>query len=438
MRWFSSDLIKYISKDKNEPEWLMNLRMRAFDLFSKLEYPSYWPDLSKLNLEDIFFYKKLDSSTHSKSWDDVDDKIKDTFSKLWIPQAEKAFLAWVGAQYESEAVYHNLKEEWKSKGILFEDFDVAVHKYPKLLKKYLWKCVSINDHKFIALHYAVMSGGTFLYIPKWVNVTEPLQAYFRMNSENWGQFEHTIIIVEDGAYWSYIEGCSAPKFGSNALHAWCVEIFLGDWANFRYSSVENWSKDTYNLNTKRAIIWSNAHMEWVWWQMWSCVTMLYPCSVLKGNNSSSDYLWLSVAWKWQNQDTWAKIIALWKNTRAKILSKSISKDWWISTYRWFVSVAKQANNCFVTSECDSLVFDNSVASAMPFMKAENISSNILHEAKMWRISEEVIFYLESRWISQEKAKAMIVNGFFSEVTKTLPLEYAVEMNRLIEMQIEWF
>lgn len=436
-KWLSKDLVKRISKDKNEPEWMLEKRLEAFEAFFKLPMPNYWPDLSSLDFEEICFYAKASDKKNAKHWDDVDPNIKEVFNRLKIPEAERAVLAWVWAQYESENIYHSLKKEWEDLWVIFEDFDVAVTKHEKLVKQYFSKCVWICEHKFSALHYAVCSWWTFLYIPKWVKITEPLQAYFRMNAINMWQFEHTLIIIDENSSWSYIEWCSAPKYWSNALHAWCVEVFVKDGAKFKYSSVENWSKDTFNLNTKRAIVWKNASIEWTWWQMWSKVTMLYPCSVLKWDNSKADHLGLAVAWSGQNQDTWAKVIMIWKNSKAKILSKSISKDGWIATYRWLVDIKKSAKNSLVSVECNSLVFDNSVSDTIPKINVENSSSQIIHEAKAGKISEDVLFYFETKWISEEKAKALIVNWFFSDIVKTLPLEYAVEMNRLVELQMEW-
>ena len=322
--------------------------------------------------------------------------------------------------------------------MIFEDFDLAVQKYSEIIKKYFSKCVWISDHKFSALHYAVLSWWTFLYIPDGVEVDEPLQAYFRMNAAQMWQFEHTLIVIWDWAKWSYIEWCSAPKYGKNALHAWCVEIFVEKNASFRYSSVENWSKDTFNLNTKRAVVSKNANIEWIWGQMWSRATMLYPCSILKWDNSRCEHLAIAVAWADQNQDTWAKVIMIWKNTKSKILSKSISRHWGVSTYRWIVDIKPFACDAVSNVECDALIFENSISDTIPKINVENDSASITHEAKAWKISEELLFYFETRGISEEKAKAMIVNWFFSDIVKALPLEYAVEMNRLIEMQMEGF
>lgn len=437
-KWISEELVRQISKEKNEPDWLLEHRLKALNAFNNFKNPSYWPDLSSLNFDEICFYAKASEKNSAKDWSEVDPKIKETFDKLKIPEAERSVLAWVWAQYESETIYHSIKKKWEDKWVIFEDFDQALKKYPEMVKKYFSKCVWISDHKFSALHYAVLSWWTFLYIPNWVEVDEPLQAYFRMNAAQMWQFEHTLIIVGSWAKWSYIEWCSAPKYWKNALHAWCVEIFVEDSASFRYSSVENWSKDTFNLNTKRAILSDNSSIEWIWGQMWSKVTMLYPCSILKWDNSACEHLAIAVAWSDQNQDTWAKVIMIWKNTKSKIVSKSISKDWGISTYRWIVDIKPWAQDAVSTVECDALIFGDSISDTVPQINTENDSASITHEAKAWKISEDLLFYFETRWVSEEKAKAMIVNWFFSDIVKSLPLEYAVEMNRLIEMQMEGF
>ena len=435
-RGLSEDLIRRISGDKNEPEWMLEHRLKALEHFNSLPNPEWGPDLSDLDFDTICFYATASEIKNAKTWDDVDPEIKATFEKLKIPEAERAMLAGVGAQYESENVYHNLKEEWEKLGVIFEDFDVAVQEHEELVKKYFMKCVPYTDHKFAALHAAVCSGGTFLYVPKGVKVTQSLQAYFRMNAEGMGQFEHTLMIIEDDAEASYIEGCSAPKYGSNALHAGCVEVYVGKNTKFRYSSVENWSKDTYNLNTKRAIVSEGGRMEWVGGNMGSQVTMLYPCSVLAGKYSRADHLNIAVSNAGQNQDNGAKIILMGEGTKASIVSKSISKAGGISTYRGLVDVKKTAKNAIVNVECDALLFDKSVSDTIPVIKNEAESASVIHEASAGKISEEVLFYLESRGLDEGEAKGLIVNGFLEDVVKTLPLEYAVELNRLIELEME--
>ena len=311
--------------------------------------------------------------------------------------------------------------------------------YEKIIRRYFSKSIPLSDHKFSALHYAVWSWWTFLYIPKWVKVKEPLQSYFRMNLERWWQFEHTIIILEENSEAHYIEWCSAPKYGKISLHAWWVEIFVWKNAKMRYSSVENWSIDTYNLNTKRAIIEEKWHIEWVWWNLWSWITMLYPCSILKWDYSSCNHLWVAFANSWQNQDTWAKVIHIWKNTSSNVLSKSLSKWTWISTFRWLVDIKKNAINSVSKVDCDGLILDDkSTNNAIPTIKVNNSSSLVAHEASAWKINEMDLFYLMSRWISKEEATWMIVNWFLSPIVKELPLEYASEMNVLISMEFEWW
>ncbi len=433
----SEKLIRQISEEKNEPQWVLDIRLKGFEIFQQKSTPTWGPDLSDLDLNEIRYFASPNSEKNQKSWDDVDPEIKRTFERLKIPEAEKAVLAGVGAQYDSETVYHNIKDEWAEQGVIFEDFDVAIEKYPEIVKKYFTKCVPINDHKFAALHYAIFSGGTFLYVPKGVKITQPLQAYFRMNAKNGGQFEHTLIIIEDGANAEYIEGCSAPKFGTNSLHAGGVEIFVGKNARARYSSVENWSADTYNLNTKRSLVKEGGKIEWVGGNLGSGTTMLYPCSVLIGDNARADHLGVAFANKDQNQDTGAKIIINGKNCRASVVSKSLSKGGGISTYRGLLDVKKTAENAIITVECDALMLDEiSVSDTIPVINVENDSAQINHEASAGKISDEVLLYFESRGIDEEAAKAMIVNGFLDEVVKTLPLEYAGELNRLIELEME--
>jgi len=432
------ELVEYISKDKNEPDWMLALRLRSFDYFNTLPLPEFGPELYSLKFDEIcFFAKAADKKGGFKTWEDVPKEIKYTFERLGIPEAERKVLAGVGAQYESEAIYHSIEKELSDKGVIFTDLDIALHKYAELVKKYFMKCVPPNDHKFAALHGAVWSGGTFLYIPKGVKVEKPLQSYFRMNAMNMGQFEHTLIIIEDGAEGHYIEGCSAPKYGSHALHAGCVEIFVGKNAKFRYSSVENWSRDTYNLNTKRAIIEENSVIEWVGGNMGSGVMMLYPCSILKGDGSKADHLGIAFANEGQIQHTGAKVFHIGKNTSSHVVMKSISKGGGISVYRGLLHVAKTAENAIAQVECDALILDHiSASDTIPDIKVDNETATVNHEARVGRLNEEDIFYLTSRGIPEDQAEAMIVNGFINPVVRELPLEYAVEMNRLIEMEME--
>lgn len=440
IQWINEKVVRQISSSNNEPQWMLELRLKALELFQKKSVPDWWPDLSKLILDSIYYFAKPVWAWDNKTWEEVPENIKHTFDKLGIPEAEKKALAWVWAQYDSEVVYHNLKDELKNKWVIFDDMSTALQnpKYSEIIKSHFSKSIPISDHKFASLHYAVWSGWTFLYVPKWVKIEEPLQSYFRMNVKSWWQFEHTIIILEEDSQAHYIEGCSAPKYDTNSLHAGWVEIFVGKNASMRYSSVENWSLDTYNLNTKRAIVGENAKMEWVWGNMWSNTTMLYPCSVLMWDNSSANHLWVAFANTGQNQDTWAKVIHIWKNTTSNIISKSISKWWWISTYRWLVNIKKWAIWSVSKIDCDWLIIDEiSSSNAIPDIKVDNSSSTVAHEATAWKINDEFLFYLMSRGIDEKEATALIVNGFISPIMKELPLEYASEMNVLISMEFEW-
>lgn len=429
--------VRNLSADKKEPQWVLDIRLKALKVFHKLPTPTWGPDLSELDFDNIRYFSKASEKQNSKTWEEVDPEIKRTFERLKIPEAERAVLAGVGAQYESENVYHNLKEEWSDQGVIFEDFDEALRRYPDLVQKYFMKAVPITDHKLAALHYAVFSGGTFLYVPKGVKITQPMQAYFRMNSMNQGQFEHTLIIAEEDSEAHYIEGCSAPKYGSQSLHAGCVEVLVGKNAKMRYSSVENWSADTYNLNTKRALVQERGKMEWIGGNLGSGTTMLYPCSILVGDGARADHLGVAFANKNQNQDTGAKVIILGKNCRSTVVSKSLSKGGGITTYRGIIDIKRSAENAVVNVECDALMLDGlSVSDTIPHIICDNESASMTHEATAGKISEEVLLYFAARGIDEETAKGMIVNGFLDEIVKTLPLEYAVELNRLIELEME--
>jgi len=435
----SEDLVRKISAEKNEPEWMLEFRLKSLRKFLEMDLPKWGPDLSPLNFDEItYFASAVDSDKQNATkWEDVPEDIKNTFERLGIPLAERKMLAGAGAQFESDVVYHSLKKEWESQGVIFEDASVALVKYPDLFKQYFMKCVPFDDHKFAALHAAVWSGGTFLYVPKGVKVSEPVQAYFRMNAPGQGQFEHTIIVLEESAEAHYIEGCSAPKYGYNALHAGCVEIYVGENARMRYSSVENWSKDTYNLNTKRAMVKKDAFMEWVGGNMGSAVTMLYPCSILQGEGSRADHLGIAFANEGQVQDTGAKIIHLASNTSSKVLTKSLSKDGGVSSYRGLIKVMPNLHNVTVQVDCDALILDDqSVSDTVPVMDIRSQDVTVVHEAKVGKLNQDDLFYLMSRGIDEEAAKGMIVNGFIEPIVKELPMEYAVEMNRLIELELE--
>lgn len=437
--WLSEEVIRQISFANNDPDWMLEIRLKALEVFNSTPLPTWWPDLSKLNFDEIYFFAKpKDTTKDAKTWEEVPENIKDTFEKLWIPEAEKKMLAWVWAQYDSEVVYHSIKKELQDLWIIFEDMSVACKNHSDLLKKYFMRAVPITDHKFASLHAAVWSGWTFLYIPKWIKVSEPLQAYFRMNVKAGWQFEHTIIVLEDESEAHYIEWCSAPKYWTLSLHAWCVELYVGKNARLRYSSVENWSKDTYNLNTKRAILNEDAHIDWVGWNMWAWLTMLYPCSVLVWDWSSANHLWIAFANSWQIIDAGAKVIHIWKNTNSKVISKSISKWWWDSIYRWLLDIKKTAINSIASIECDWIIIDeSSTSNAIPVIKVENTESIVAHEASAGKINEDYLFYLQSRWINKKEAETIIVNWFLSPIISELPLEYAAEMNIIIKQELQW-
>lgn len=432
------ELIIQISKDKNEPEWMLQKRLDSLRIYNTKKVPEWGPNLKDLDLDKISLYLKSDAKKNSRKWEDVPDDIKNTFEKLGIPQAERKALAGAGVQYESEIIYHNIKEELKEQGVVFLDMDIAVKEYPEMVKKYfMTQCISPNLHKFSALHGAVWSGGTFIYVPKGVKINLPLQAYFRMNAKSAGQFEHTLIIVDEGAQVHYIEGCSAPRYDENSLHAGGVEIFVKKGARMRYSSIENWSKNTYNLNTKRAIVEEGAIMEWVNGNLGSNTTMLYPCSILKGEGSSTEYLGIAYAGKGQNQDTGCKVYHLAPNTSSYVLSKSISAAGGITMYRGLVNIRQGAINSKSSVACDGLMLDNkSKASTLPAMDIEESDVKASHEASVGKIGEEQLFYLMSRGLSEEDATKLIVAGYIEPLIKELPLEYAVELNRLIELEIE--
>jgi len=430
------ELIRFISSEKGEPEWALEKRLESFRIYQAKAMPTWGPNLKDLNLEAITYYARA-SEQSAETWDDVPADIKSTFERLGIPKAEQEVLAGVGAQYESTVIYHSLKKQYKKLGVIFEDLDLALQKYPELVKPYFMKLMPPDLHKFAALHGAVWSGGTFLYIPKGVKLKEPLQAYFRMNAKGMGQFEHTLIIIEAGAEAHYIEGCSAPSYGVDSLHAGGVEIYVKDEARFRYSSVESWSKDTYNLNTKRAVVEKNAHMEWVGGNFGSCITMLYPCSILVGEGATADHLGLAFANKGQIQDTGAKVIHAAKNTSSSIIMKSISKNGGKALYRGLVEIKAGASNAAVSVKCDALLLDDkSVSDTLPVMKINNHTAEIAHEATAGKINAEDLFYLQSRGLKEDEAAAMIVNGFIEPITKELPLEYSVEMNRMVELEME--
>ena len=432
----TKEIINEISDQKNEPDWMRELRLKALEVYNKLELPTWGPDLSILDMNDIATYVRPKSKVNT-SWDDVPPEIKDTFDKLGIPESEKKYLAGVGAQYDSEVVYHSLKEDLRKQGVIYTDMESAVREYPEIVKEYFMKCVPVYDHKFAALHAAVWSGGSFVYIPKGVKLDIPLQSYYRINSPESGQFEHTLIIVDEGASLHFIEGCSAPKYNKVNLHAGCVELYVKDNAYLRYSTIENWSKNMLNLNTKKAIVGKNSKMEWVSGSFGSKISMLYPMSILNGENSKTEFTGISFAGKGQNLDNGFKVVHNAPNTSSVVNSKSISKNGGICTYRSLVRVTENAPKSKCSVSCESLMLDDiSKSDTIPVNDIRTDDVEFSHEAKIGKISDKAIFYLMSRGLSEEDAKAMIVRGFAYPVSKELPVEYAAEMNTLINLELE--
>ena len=431
------EIIKKISERKNEPEWMKEFRLKALEVYNSKPMTDWGPDLSDLDVNDIVHYLEPDSAPMNENWDDVPSYIRDTFDRLGIPEAEKQSLAGVGAQYDSEVVYHSIHKELKEQGVIYTDIETAMVEYEDMLKEYFMTLITVNDHKFAALHGAVWSGGSFIYVPKGVKVNMPLQSYFRLNAPEAGQFEHTLIIVDEGADLHYIEGCSAPKYQKNALHAGAVELFVRKGARLRYSTIENWSRNMYHLNTKRAIVEDDGVVEWISGSFGSRVSMLYPMSILKGDRSRCEFTGVTFAAAGQYLDTGCKIIHQGKQTSSTVHSKSISKNGGTAFYRGLLKVLPEATGARSTVECESLMLDNeSTSDTIPIIDINNDSVDIGHEAKIGRISDEAIFYLMSRGISEDEAKAMIVRGFVEPISKELPLEYAVELNKLIELELE--
>lgn len=433
----SHEIIDQISDHKNEPDWMRKFRHKALDIFLSKPMPKWGaPSLAELNFDEIFYYLKP-VAEQGRTWDDVPQDIKNTFDRLGIPEAERTILAGVGAQYESEVVYHSLKKEWEDKGVIFLDTDMALKEVPELLKEYWATVIPPHDNKFAALNSAVWSGGSFIYIPKGVNVDVPLQAYFRINAENMGQFERTLIIVDEGSYGHYIEGCTAPTYSSDSLHSAVVEIIVKKGARFRYSTIQNWSQNVYNLVTKRAVAHEDATMEWIDGNIGSKLTMKYPAIYLVGDRAHGEILSVAFAKDGQHQDAGGKVVHVAPRTTSKIVSKSISKGLGRSSYRGLCKVHKGATGAKSTVECDALLLDeHSRTDTYPYIEVEEDTASIGHEASVSKISEEQRFYLMSRGISEDQADTMIVRGFMEPVVKVLPLEYAVEWNRLVELEME--
>ena len=430
------EIIEQISKEKHDPDWMREFRLKSLKLYNEIAIPDWGPDITDLNMDEIVTYVRANTDMKGK-WEEVPEDIKDTFEKLGIPQAEKTSLAGVGAQYDSEVVYHSLQEEVAAMGVVYTDMETALTgPYADMVKEHFMKLVPPTDHKFAALHGAVWSGGSFVYVPKGVKVEVPLQSYFRLNAAGAGQFEHTLIIVDEGADLHFIEGCSAPKYNVANLHAGCVELYVRKGARLRYSTIENWSKNMYNLNTKRARVEEGAKMEWVSGSFGSHVSYLYPMTILNGERSSMEFTGVTFAGKGQNLDTGAKVVHNAPKTSSFINTRSISKGGGISTFRSSVVVAKDASESKAAVSCQSLMVDNiSRSDTIPAMDIRNANSDIGHEAKIGKISDDSVFYLMSRGMSEEEARAMIVSGFADNVSKELPLEDAVEMNNLIRLEM---
>ncbi|MEX2425516.1 MAG: Fe-S cluster assembly protein SufB [Thermomicrobiaceae bacterium] len=430
------EIVQEISEMKGEPEWMRDFRLKSLEYFNKRELPTWGGDLSDLDFNEIFYYVRA-SESMGKSWDDVPEYIKNTFEKLGIPEAERKFLAGVGAQYESEVVYHSLREDLENQGVIFLDMDSALREHPEIVKQYLGTIIPPNDNKFAALNSAVWSGGSFVYVPKGVKVEIPLQAYFRINAENMGQFERTLIIVEEDAYVHYVEGCTAPTYTTNSLHSAVVEIVVKEGGRCRYTTIQNWSKNTYNLVTKRAAAYKNATMEWVDGNLGSKLTMKYPAVWLMEPGARGEVLSVAFATDGMHQDAGAKMVHVAPNTSSQIISKSISKGTGRSTYRGLVKVHKGAHNVKANVVCDALLLDESSRTdTYPYMEIEEEQVSIGHEATVSKVAEEQLFYLQSRGVSEADAMSMIVSGFIEPIAKELPLEYAVELNRLIQLEME--
>lgn len=432
----SEATVREISKRKQEPDWMLDYRLRAYDHFNKRPMPEWGADLSEIDFDNITYYKTV-SNQPERSWEDVPDKVKETFERIGIPEAERKYLAGAGAQYESEVVYHNMKEEFEKMGIVFTDTDTALKEYPEIFKEHFGTVVPATDNKLAALNSAVWSGGTFIYVPKGVRCDVPLQMYFRINDEAMGQFERTLIVVDEGASVHYVEGCTAPTFSSSSLHAAIVEIVVKKDAYCRYTTIQNWSNNVYNLVTKRAVAEEGATMEWIDGNLGAKTTMKYPSIQLNGRGARGTMLSIAMAGAGQNQDTGAKMIHNAPNTSSSIVSKSIAKDGGEVNYRGQVTFGKNSGGSISHIECDTIIMDDlSKSDTIPFNEIHNGNVSLEHEAKVSKISEEQLYYLMSRGLTEQQATEMIVMGFVEPFSKELPMEYAVELNRLIAYEME--
>lgn len=430
------EIVKQISAMKNEPKWMLDYRLKAYAHYQKRAIPTWGPDVARLDLDDIYYYVKPTEGME-KSWDDVPDDIKNTFDKLGIPEAEQKFLSGVGAQYESEMVYHSILEHLEKKGVLFLSIEDGLRKHPDIFEEYFGTVVPIEDNKFAALNSAVWSGGSFVYIPKGVTVDLPLQAYFRLNVANIGQFERTLIIADEGAQCHYVEGCTAPTYTTDALHSGVIEIIVKKNARVRYSTIQNWSTNVYNLVTQRAKVFENGTMEWVDSNLGSKVTMKYPSCYLMEPGAHGEILSMAFASDGQIQDAGGKMVHFAPNTTSKITSKSISKGNGQASYRGLIKVHKGAHGVKNSVVCDALLLsENSRTDTFPYIEVEEDDVSVGHEASVSKVGEEQLFYLMSRGLSEEEAITMVVSGFIEPLVKELPMEYAVEMNRLIQLQME--
>lgn len=434
----SEAVVRQISEHKDEPEWMLDFRLKALEIYESKPMPKWGGDLDGLEevLDEIYFYVRPQDRME-RSWDDVPDEIKDTFEKLGIPEAEREILAGVGAQYESEMVYHSLREEWEKQGVIFDSIEDGLKNHPELFREHFGTIIPTADNKFSAMNSAVWSGGSFVYIPKGVSLDTPLQAYFRVNQERMGQFERTLIIVDEGAQAHYIEGCTAPVYSTESFHSGVIEIIVKKNARFRYTTIQNWSNNMYNLVTQRALVEEGAHMEWLDGNLGSKLTMKYPSCYLIGERAHGEILSIAYSGDGQHQDTGGKVVHAAPYTTSSIVSKSISKGTGRSTYRGLCKVYEGAHHARSNVECDALLInDTSRTDTYPYIEIEENDANVGHEASVSKIGEEQLFYLTSRGISEEEAMAMIVRGFIEPIAKELPLEYAVELNRLIELEME--
>ena len=432
----SKKVVEMISAMKGEPAWMLKNRLKALEIYQKMPVPTWGGDLSTVDFDDIYYYIKP-AEKMGKSWEDVPRDIKETFDKLGIPEAEQKYLSGVGAQYESEAIYHSLKENLQKQGVIFLDMDSGLREYPDLVRRYFGTVIPAGDNKFAAMNTAAWSGGSFLYIPEGVHVDIPLQAYFRINARNMGQFERSLIIAEAGSSVHYIEGCTAPIYSEDSLHSGVIEIVVKEGARVRYTTVQNWATNIYNLVTQRAVVHEDGLMEWVDGNIGSKLTMKYPAVILKGRGARGEILSMAYAAKGQHQDAGAKAIHLAPDTSSTIVSKSISSNGGRSSYRGLVKVSERADHVKSTVRCDALILDDrSRSDTYPYMDIQNPTATIGHEATVSKIGDEQLFYLQSRGIEEAEAMALIVRGFVEPVVKELPMEYAVELNRLIELQME--